>query len=149
MKCSACGAESFDPTCSHCGHQSSGVDATGTMNLDSLSDTPVAPISVSDIPAGAAALVVVRGQAVGEVWLLSKDEVEVGRSADSTLFLDDITVSRKHALFRKSPAGWVLEDSGSLNGSYINRELVNTATVLKSGDEIQLGKFRFTFHEGK
>jgi pSer/pThr/pTyr-binding forkhead associated (FHA) protein len=149
MKCTACGTESISATCVNCGHQASGVDATGTLAFDAIQDSVVTADSLADLPTGAAALVVVRGTSVGETWLLKADVVEVGRSADSELFLDDITVSRKHAVFSKTSSGWTLEDSGSLNGSYVNRELITSPTLLKSGDEIQLGKFRFTFHEGR
>ena len=149
MKCVACGTENLGATCVQCGHQASGSDATGTLSFDAINESVTTSSSIADLPRGAAALVVVRGQNVGEVWTLNKDSIEVGRSADSGLFLDDITVSRKHAVFLKSVNGWTLEDSGSLNGSYVNRELVNAPTLLHDGDEIQLGKFRFTFHEAK
>lgn len=144
MKCTACGAEISGAVCPQCGLDTS--DNTGVFNLE---DNPVeAAIDVTNLPTGSAVLVVVRGPSSGEVWPLEETIIDVGRSADSKLFLDDITVSRKHAVFRKVNSGWTLEDSGSLNGSYINRNLISEPTDLKNGDEIQLGKFRFTFHEG-
>jgi pSer/pThr/pTyr-binding forkhead associated (FHA) protein len=98
---------------------------------------------------GHAALVVLRGHQAGEIWTLDADHIDVGRADDCGLFLDDITVSRHHAFFIHENNVWFLEDRGSLNGSYVNRLLINGRTALKSGDEVQLGKFRFTFHEAK
>mgnify|MGYP006279906781 CR=1 FL=1 len=144
MKCDICGTEKTGPTCVQC--EQNALDATGVLSLEESGVE--SPATLADLAPGAAALVVVRGPATGEIWPLTKNLVDVGRSADSALFLDDITVSRKHAIFRKTDEGWTLEDSGSLNGSYINRGLISTPTLLKSGDEIQLGKFRFTFNEG-
>jgi pSer/pThr/pTyr-binding forkhead associated (FHA) protein len=121
-------------------------DATGTLNVEAIAELNSTESVLAAIPAGVAALVVVRGPNTGEVWPLTADVVEVGRSADSGLFLDDITVSRKHAIFKKSSQGWTLEDCGSLNGSYVNRELISAPKALHDEDEIQLGKFRFTFY---
>jgi pSer/pThr/pTyr-binding forkhead associated (FHA) protein len=70
--------------------------------------------------------------------------MSIGRSSDSKIFLDDVTVSRKHASVVLGDAGWILSDSGSLNGTYVNKNRV-ISTVLVNGDELQIGKFRFVF----
>ena len=90
-------------------------------------------------------LVVLRGPNTGARFLLDDDEVMSGRHPDSDIFLDDVTVSRKHAIFRRTSEGFVVRDVGSLNGTYVNRELVDEAT-LKTGDEVQIGKFRLVFY---
>lgn len=145
MKCTHCGTESQTDLCPAC----TVSDVTGSLSSEALSEQLNESPTLADLPAGKAALVVVRGPAIGEIWTLDADRVEVGRSAESGLFLDDITVSRKHAVFTRSAQGWTLEDCASLNGSYVNRELITASQKLVDGDEIQLGKFRFTFHEGQ
>ena len=146
MKCPSCHTEVVGLSCATCGRVMDSNDATGTLSADAIAELSTTDAVLASIPAGVSALVVVRGPNAGEVWPLNNDVVEVGRSADSGLFLDDITVSRKHAIFKKTPGGWTLEDCGSLNGSYVNRELITNAVELHDEDEIQLGKFRFSFH---
>ena len=148
MKCSVCSQETSAELCPTCGHHVSGADATGTYSVDSTSEFP-AVRTVADIPVGHAALMVMRGPQSGELWTLDSPNIEVGRADDCGLFLDDITVSRHHAFFKRTDAGWTLEDQGSLNGSYVNRLLISEPTRLQSGDEVQLGKFKFTFFEGR
>ena len=76
------------------------------------------------------------------------DEVHSGRHPDSDIFLDDVTVSRKHATFRREGVTFVVRDVGSLNGTYVNRERIDEA-ALQTGDEVQIGKFRLVFYAGK
>jgi pSer/pThr/pTyr-binding forkhead associated (FHA) protein len=85
-----------------------------------------------------------RGAQKGSRFLVTADGVTIGRSPESSIFLDDVTVSRKHASIEKSGTGFTFKDSGSLNGSYVNNESV-TEKVLISGDEIQIGKFHLLF----
>ncbi len=85
-----------------------------------------------------------RGAQKGSRFLVTADGVTIGRSPESSIFLDDVTVSRKHASIEKSGTGFTFKDSGSLNGSYVNNESV-TEKVLLSGDEIQIGKFHLLF----
>jgi len=85
-----------------------------------------------------------RGAKKGSRFLVTADGVTIGRSPESSIFLDDVTVSRKHASIEKSGTGFTFKDSGSLNGSYVNNESV-TEKVLLSGDEIQIGKFHLLF----
>jgi len=85
-----------------------------------------------------------RGAQKGSRFLVTAEGVTIGRSPESSIFLDDVTVSRKHASIEKSGIGFTFKDSGSLNGSYVNNESV-TEKVLLSGDEIQIGKFHLLF----
>ena len=149
MNCRICGNASDTEVCSHCGHLANGGDATGTIGTEALTSEMTAVTDLRDLPSGHAALVVLRGPQAGEIWTLDADHIDVGRADDCGLFLDDITVSRHHAFFVHEGGVWSLEDRGSLNGSYVNRLLISSRTALKTGDEIQLGKFRFTFHEAK
>jgi pSer/pThr/pTyr-binding forkhead associated (FHA) protein len=101
--------------------------------------------TVEALRPGTALLVVLRGPNTGARFLLDDDEVTAGRHPDSDIFLDDVTVSRKHAVFRRSDGVFRVHDVGSLNGTYVNRELVDEAT-LNTGDEVQIGKFRVVFY---
>ena len=92
-----------------------------------------------------ALLVVVRGANVGARFLLDDAQVSAGRHPDSDIFLDDVTVSRKHAVFQADGESFVVRDVGSLNGTYVNRELVDHIS-LRTGDEVQIGKFRLVFY---
>src|SRR6478672_2969438 len=85
------------------------------------------------------------GPNTGARFLLDDDEVMSGRHPESDIFLDDVTVSRKHAIFRRTDSGFVVRDVGSLNGTYVNRELVDEV-ILTTGDEVQIGKFRLVFY---
>ena len=94
---------------------------------------------------GTALLVVVRGPNNGARFLLDDAEVTSGRHPDSDIFLDDVTVSRRHAVFVREGAGYAVKDVGSLNGTYVNRSSVDAA-VLRNGDEVQIGKYRFLYY---
>ena len=102
---------------------------------------------IDALPAGSALLVVKRGPNAGSRFLLDRDTTSAGRHPDSDIFLDDVTVSRRHAEFRREGADFVVIDVGSLNGTYVNREPVDQA-VLAGGDEVQIGKFRLVFLTG-
>jgi pSer/pThr/pTyr-binding forkhead associated (FHA) protein len=102
---------------------------------------------VDALPAGSALLVVKRGPNAGSRFLLDQDTTSAGRHPDSDIFLDDVTVSRRHAEFRREGGEFVVIDVGSLNGTYVNREPVDQA-VLANGDEVQIGKFRLVFLTG-
>ena len=97
---------------------------------------------------GTALLVVLRGPNTGARFLLDDPEVSSGRHPDSDIFLDDVTVSRKHALFVQEGDGFAVKDVGSLNGTYVNREIVDHV-ALRTGDEVQIGKFRLVYYAGK
>lgn len=123
-------------------------------NLGPLDGDPVAPAGLSAeqaaavqaLPRTSALLVMQRGgPGSGARFLLDDERTVAGRSTDADIFLDDVTVSRKHAEFVRELDDFVLRDIGSLNGTYVNRERIDSV-VLRSGDEVQIGKFRMTFH---
>jgi pSer/pThr/pTyr-binding forkhead associated (FHA) protein len=97
--------------------------------------------AVSDLEPGTALLVVVRGPNNGARFLLDRDTVTVGRHPDSDIFLDDITVSRRHVEFRREGGRFAVHDVGSLNGTYVNGVRADDA-MLAMGDEVQIGKFK-------
>jgi len=99
---------------------------------------------VEKLPSGSALLVVKRGPNAGSRFLLDQTVTSAGRHPDSDIYLDDLTVSRRHAEFRRENGQFQIVDLGSLNGTYVNREPVASA-VLANGDEIQIGKFRLVF----
>jgi len=103
--------------------------------------------TVDALAHGTALLVVLRGPNTGARFLLDADQVSTGRHPDSDIFLDDVTVSRTHATFRREGDDFIVQDVGSLNGTYVNRERIEEAT-LKTGDEVQIGKFRLVFYAG-
>lgn len=100
--------------------------------------------AVAALPAHYALLVMQRGPATGSRFLLSADRTVAGRSERADIFLDDVTVSRKHAEFVREDDQFIVRDIGSLNGTYVNRTRIDTA-VLSTGDEVQIGKYHLTF----
>ena len=104
--------------------------------------------AVENLPLGSAMLLVQRGPDAGARFLLDTDVVTVGRHPDSDIFLDDISVSRRHATFTRTANGYVISDLGSLNGSYVNRDRIDSDVVLSGGDEVQIGKYRLIFFSG-
>ena len=95
-----------------------------------------------------AMVVIYRGSNLGSRFLITSEGVTIGRSTASDIFLDDVTVSRKHAVIEKSESGFSLKDSGSLNGTYVNNAVVAVSN-LHSGDQIQIGKFHLLFVSGR
>jgi len=91
---------------------------------------------------GTAVLVATRGLGDGASYVLDKPETTAGRSSSCDILLDDITVSRQHVTFSLRDGVVVVSDHGSLNGTYVNRQLINAPTILVNGDEVQIGKFR-------
>ena len=100
--------------------------------------------AVNALPAGSALLIVQRGPNTGARFLLDPNVTNAGRSPKAVIFLDDVTVSRKHCQFIADNGGHIVRDSGSLNGTYVNRERVDQAR-LSAGDEVQIGKYRLTY----
>ncbi len=100
--------------------------------------------AVGALPRGSALLIVQRGANAGSRFLLDTDLITAGRHQDSDIFLDDISVSRRHATFTRTADGTTVKDLGSLNGTYVNRELVDERR-LQHGDEVQIGKFRLVY----
>ncbi|CAM5241494.1 zinc-ribbon and FHA domain-containing protein [Streptomyces californicus] len=119
------------------------AEATGQTAAPSLS--PEAQAAVDALPAGSALLVVRRGPNSGSRFLLDSDLTTAGRHPQSDIFLDDVTVSRRHVEFRRNPDGsFTVGDVGSLNGTYVNRERIDSVP-LSNGDEVQIGKYRLVF----
>jgi pSer/pThr/pTyr-binding forkhead associated (FHA) protein len=102
--------------------------------------------ALESLERGQALLVVRSGPTAGSTIMLDADEVSVGRATEAGVFLDDVTVSRQHARFVRDADGYAVHDDGSLNGTYVNRERVESRRLI-SGDEIQVGRFRLSFHE--
>ena len=127
------------------------LDVTSTLNLGSIEDAlspedEVMPARVSgSLPPNTALLVVRRGPNAGARFLLDHNVTTSGRHPDSDIFLDDVTVSRRHAEFHRDASGYfTVRDVGSLNGTYVNGEQVDE-TKLASGDEVQVGRFKLVF----
>jgi pSer/pThr/pTyr-binding forkhead associated (FHA) protein len=85
------------------------------------------------------------GGRAGETFIVDAAETTIGRSPDCDVFLDDVTVSRKHAVVKRTPTGLEIEDLGSLNGTFVNRKRIESSARLTDGDELQIGKYRLTF----
>jgi ribosomal protein L40E len=96
---------------------------------------------------GPALIVRAGGGRAGETFPLEHDRVTIGRSPDCEIFLDDVTVSRKHAVIAKDGDAFRIEDEGSLNGTFVNKKRVE-ASELENGDELQIGKYRLTYLSG-
>ena len=158
--CSQCGTRLVTPEAPAAGSAQHG-ETTATISIGAgdprASETsdrqlnPVDAAAVDALPVGHALLVVQRGPGSGNRFLLDTDTVTAGRHPDSEIFLDDVTVSRRHAEFKRDGSTFTVSDVGSLNGTYVNRDRIDTVQ-LKDGDEVQVGKYRLVFfsgHEGQ
>ena len=128
------------------------VETTSVFRADLLKEmsgagSAPAATGADNLPAGSALLVVKRGPNAGARFLLDQPTTTAGRHPESDIFLDDVTVSRRHAEFRINEGEFEVVDVGSLNGTYVNREPRNSQ-VLQTGDEIQIGKFRLVLLAG-
>lgn len=147
MYCTRCGHPNKDEArfCSNCGGPLYDETTLGLSPLEIEGEgSDEFPFPEDELEAGQALLLVKHGPNAGSTFLLESEVTTTGRSPDSDVFLDDVTVSRKHAEIRRQEAGWFVHDLGSLNGTYVNRERVDI-TKLASGDEIQVGKFKLVF----
>ncbi|HET7356566.1 MAG TPA: FHA domain-containing protein [Nocardioidaceae bacterium] len=165
--CTACGHRNPDDArfCSQCGtpivtepaapgaRSEEPAETTSTITFGGPSKSELAEertlneadaAAVDALPAGSALLVVQRGPSAGSRFLLDTDVVSAGRHPDSEIFLDDVTVSRRHAEFRRGSEGYRVADVGSLNGTYVNRDRIDEVT-LQGGDEVQIGKYRLVY----
>jgi pSer/pThr/pTyr-binding forkhead associated (FHA) protein len=172
--CTACGKQNPDDArfCSQCGTRLVTADApaaggagpresasettatitigSGSERADTSSDRQLNAVdaaAVDALPRGHALLVVQRGPGSGSRFLLDADVVNAGRHPDSDIFLDDVTVSRRHAEFTRSGDTFTVADVGSLNGTYVNRDRIDRVQ-LTDGDEVQIGKYRLVFFSG-
>lgn len=162
--CTQCGHENADGSrfCSNCGAalRAPVSDATSTISLHGLDVdveaaesteavagsglSPADQAAVDALPAGSALLVVRRGPNSGSRFLLEDEVTTAGRHPESDIFLDDVTVSRRHADFTRQGDVFRVRDVGSLNGTYVNRQRIDE-TELGGGDEVQIGKYRLVF----
>jgi len=152
--CNRCGHRN-PPTsgfCSACGSVLDLVDDR-TITLTKVVPLQDAPgpdddivVDLDEIAAGTAILVVRSGEEEGDYFVLSSAVTTIGRHAESTIVLDDITVSRRHSEIHKTDGRYLVKDAGSLNGTYVNQERVDVAE-LRQGDELQVGKFHLIFLE--
>lgn len=101
--------------------------------------------AIDNLPPDSALLIVRKGPNMGARFLLDSDTTVAGRHPNSEIFLDDVTVSRKHAAFVRDGGGFLVRDLGSLNGTYVNRERVDEVR-LQPGQDVQIGKYRLTYH---
>ena len=162
MFCTSCGSENPPDSrfCANCGASLDQVPAvSGRTDTTSIFSSVTPPTvepdldfstdahqgAVDALPPGSALLVVKRGPNAGSRFLLDRDVTTAGRHPDSDIFLDDVTVSRRHVDFRREPnGGFSVHDVGSLNGTYVNRQRIDSA-VLAGSDEVQIGKFRLVY----
>mgnify|MGYP001111308848 CR=1 FL=1 len=122
-----------------------GLVPTSDLDAPSVGLSAEENAAVAALPPTSALLIMQRGPSAGARFLLDAERTLAGRSPSADIFLDDVTVSRKHVEFVRADDGFVVRDVGSLNGTYVNRTRIEQAT-LRSGDEVQIGKFRMTFH---
>ena len=152
--------------CNQCGHRNPGnsnfcsscgapLDVRGedhTITLGPAEDVADASgevsIDIAEIPPGMGVLLVKRGPGAGSRFVLDDMVVSAGRHPESNIFLDDVTVSRRHAEIIRQGDGYVVRDVGSLNGTYVNRERIETEAPLNNGDELQIGRFKLVFLRG-
>jgi uncharacterized OB-fold protein len=154
MFCNQCGHRNPPGSnfCSSCGaalNLTSGDDTTATITFtpEDRELEEDLTVSLDELPEGVGMLVVRKGPNAGSKYLLDAEVTRAGRHPDSDIFLDDITVSRRHAEITRRADGYVLRDVGSLNGTYVNKDRVEE-TVLSNGDELQIGKFKLVFFSG-
>ena len=165
--CTVCGTQNPDDArfCAQCGNRLQTAPAvpesepsgesTATISISAAdkSETsdrqlnPVDAAAVDALPTGHALLVVQRGPGSGSRFLLDQDVISAGRHPESEIFLDDVTVSRRHAEFHRQGDSFTVSDVGSLNGTYVNRDRIDRVR-LNDGDEVQIGKFRLVFFSG-
>lgn len=116
---------------------------TATYRIDETGE--LVPVELGDVVAHGGALVIrAGGWRVGESFALEGERIAIGRRPNSAVFLDDVTVSRDHALIVRRGGDWYLDDLGSLNGTYVNRHRIESHR-LEDGDELQVGKYKLTF----
>ena len=136
--CPKCGA--FQGT-----HEPTRDDVTTATYIIDEATGELRPVDVGDVAAESGALVIRSGGGrVGQSFPLQGERMMIGRSPDAEIFLDDVTVSRDHAQLVRRSGGWYLDDSGSLNGTYVNRRRIDSHR-LEDGDELQVGKYKLTY----
>jgi pSer/pThr/pTyr-binding forkhead associated (FHA) protein len=150
--CSTCGHRNQTGSnfCSSCGQALERPDdepATITFSIDSESGELV-EVDLGSVGVGGR-LIVTRGPNTGSEWDLEHVITTAGRHPDSDIFLDDVTVSRRHVEIERTTSGSVVRDVGSLNGTYLNQQRIEGDTPIANGDELQVGKFKLVFVAGE
>ena len=135
------------------GGSSDEVESTAAFSSDLLAEAgpfldPEEQKAIEALPAGSALLIVQRGPNEGSRFLLDQDVTTVGRHPNADIFLDDVTVSRRHAEFHRNGNSFQVKDLASLNGTYYDGVRIEAA-ILEEGSEVQIGKFRLTFYSSK
>ena len=151
LHCTECGFVNAEGAnyCQRCGAllprpESPGEPVTATYRIDEAGE--LVPVEPHDVTAHGPGLVIrAGGGRVGESFQVQGERMSIGRRPDSEVFLDDVTVSRDHALLVERGGQWYLDDCGSLNGTYVNRSRIESHR-LEEGDEVQIGKYKLTFH---
>ena len=150
--CQECGFQNPEAAnyCARCGallvKDEGGTESTQTFTPDEGEDTSAEVLEDLGIT-GPALVVRSGGGRAGETFVPETERTTIGRSPECEIFLDDVTVSRKHAVLVRTPEGFRIEDQGSLNGTFLNRRRIESAQ-LSDGDEVQVGKYRLTFRSG-
>jgi len=152
LHCPECGFVNTDGAnyCQKCGaylgdlQEPAAESSTATYRIDEAGE--LVPVELDDLVAQEGAALVVRagGGRVGESFALDSERMTIGRRPESDVFLDDVTVSRDHALIVRRGGDVFLDDLGSLNGTYVNRRRIDSHR-LEDGDEVQIGKYKLTF----
>ncbi|HEY1276125.1 MAG TPA: FHA domain-containing protein [Thermoleophilaceae bacterium] len=137
--CQKCGAFLGEPS------EGGGGDTTEVYQVDETGE--IKPVDLDQVTSEGATLVIRSGGGrAGEAFTLTGDRMGIGRSPDAEIFLDDVTVSRNHALLVRRRDGLYIDDLGSLNGTYVNRRRIESHR-LQDGDELQVGKYKLTYLE--
>jgi hypothetical protein len=148
--CLACGHENQPDArfCSSCGTEFAPDTRTDTQAIEAVDLADEYAVDRSQFPESLGILIVTRGPNVGARYGLHAPVVSIGRHPDSDIFLDDVTVSRRHATLDHTGADYTVRDDGSLNGTYLNRRRIDLAQPLHDGDELQVGLFKLVFFHG-
>lgn len=150
VHCPECGFQNLEAAkyCEKCGAVLIPDDGgETTMSIIPGETQEDAGVALTDVGVHGTAIIVRSGAGrAGETYAIERDRLTIGRSPDCDVFLDDVTVSRRHALLVRREDGYAIEDQGSLNGTYVNRRRVDSKT-LEDGDEVQIGKYKLTFLE--
>jgi pSer/pThr/pTyr-binding forkhead associated (FHA) protein len=146
--CPECGFQNPESAnyCARCGAHLVKEDAGDTtQTFNAVEESDEGP-TTQDLGIEGPALVVRSGGGrAGETFHPQGDSTTIGRSPDCGIFLDDVTVSRRHAVLREREGAFSIEDQGSLNGTFVNRRRIEAEQRLEDGDEVQIGKYRLTF----
>jgi pSer/pThr/pTyr-binding forkhead associated (FHA) protein len=149
MHCPECGFVNTEGAnyCQKCGAFLSDVqqesdDTTAAWQVDETGD--IRPLDPEAVAEEGTLVIRAGGGRAGETFTVAGDQMRIGRSPEAEIFLDDVTVSRNHAVLTERDGGYTVEDQGSLNGTFVNRRRIDTAS-LENGDELQIGKYRMTF----